>query len=226
MQRGDEMPPQAIALSLMSRRTAALEFTALVAGILTIMWVVPFLPAHDLVKDVFVGALLLLLVFCRVREDVSWRELGFRWDNFVPVLLRLTPYFGGLVLGLLSIGMAAGTLRFCVKSWSTLPVLPVWALLQQYMLLAFAHRRLCVLLGPGQRCTWATAALFGIMHLPNPTLTLVCAFGGYVWAREYSRSPNLYAHVLTHAIGSMVLASSLPRVLLKNMVVGYRYFST
>jgi hypothetical protein len=224
MRRGDEMVPQAIRLSAGSRRTAGLEFAALVSGVLAIMWIVPFLPAPDLVKDIFVGSLLLLLVFCRVREDVSWRALGFRVDNFVPVLFRLTPYFGGLILGLLSIGAAAGTLRFGVKSWLMLPVLPLWALLQQYMLLAFAHRRLCVLLGSGQRCTWATATLFGIMHLPNPMLTLVCAFGGFVWAREYSRSPNLYAHVVTHTVGSMILASSLPRVLLKNMVVGYRYF--
>jgi membrane protease YdiL (CAAX protease family) len=68
------------------------------------------------------------------------------------------------------------------------------------------------------------AALFALLHLPNPALTVACALGGYVWAREFDRSPNLLANALTHTIASALLANSLPGWALKNMVVGYNYF--
>jgi hypothetical protein len=101
---------------------------------------------------------------------------------------------------------------------------PFWAFLQQYMLLAFANRRLRLILGAGTHSVFATAVFFSLLHLPNPVLTLVCALGGYIWAREYEREPNLFANALTHAIASAFLANSIPSSLLKNMVVGYNYF--
>ena len=103
--------------------------------------------------------------------------------------------------------------------------MPPWALLQQYLLFGFCHRRIRLLLGPGRSSILATSTLFGLMHLPNPVLTVACTLGGFVWAREFDRSPNLVAHALTHAVGSAFLANSLPRALLKNMTVGYQYFS-
>lgn len=207
-----------------SRYRAAVELSVFITGVLAIMWIVPLLRRPNPTKDVLILALLAVLLSCHLRDQVGWRELGFRSDNLLSVLRRLTPVFGGLVLGAISIGLVAGTLRFGTKTWVSLALLPAWALLQQYMLFAFAHRRLRVVLGPGQRCIWATTVLFAVMHLPNPTLTLVCALGGYAWAREYERSPNLFAHAVTHTVGSVVLLHSLPRELLKNMVVGYRYF--
>jgi membrane protease YdiL (CAAX protease family) len=127
---------------------------------------------------------------------------------------------------LVAVGAWAGTLRFEARFWSMLAGVPLWALLQQYLLLGFAHRRLRVVLGPGRRAVFATTALFGLMHLPNPTLSLVCALGGFVWARAYDHSPNLFAHALTHTIGSAFLANSLPQALLKSMKVGYGYFAS
>jgi hypothetical protein len=198
----------------------------MVIGILSIMWVVPFTPEPKLVSRFVIWGLVALLAITRVREQASWRELGIRVDNFLPVLWRLLPFLLGLAVVLVGIGLAAGTLRFRVKSWSIIASLPVWAFLQQYLLLAFVHRRVHVLVNSGRRAVMVTTAIFAIMHLPNPALTVVCALGGFVWAREYDRSPNLFAHTLTHAIGSAILASSLPRAVLKNMVVGFRYFST
>src|SRR5262245_12564624 len=76
----------------------------------------------------------------------------------------------------------------------------------------------------GEAAAIATAVLFAALHLPNPVLTLVCALGGYIWACEYSRRPNLFANALTHTVASAFLANTLPHSLLKNMVVGYNHF--
>jgi hypothetical protein len=163
-----------------------------------------------------------LLTICFVRDGVSARDLGIRLDNMLTVLARISiPLFVFVVLTI-GVGLAAGTLRFGAKFFSMLISVPFWAFLQQYMLLAFANRRLRVIVGA--HSAFATAILFSLLHLPNPVLTLVCAVGGYIWAREYEREPNLSANALTHAISSAFLANSIPTLLLKNMVVGYNYF--
>jgi hypothetical protein len=75
---------------------------------------------------------------------------------------------------------------------------PLWALLQQYMLLVFVGRRVELIIEDRGKSRLVIAALFAFLHLPNPALTVACALGGYVWAREYERSPNLLANALTH----------------------------
>jgi hypothetical protein len=138
------------------------------------------------------------------------------------VLGRLALPLGVFISIVVAIGYWAGTLRFGTKFYSMLLSVPIWALLQQYMLLAFANHRLRVL--AGDRSVAMTAAMFGLLHFPNPILMIACAAGGYIWAREYERSPNLFANALTHTVASAFLANSLPGSLLKNMVVGYNFF--
>jgi hypothetical protein len=219
-----ELAEDVVARPAMSRRRAAVEIIALVGGVLAIMWLAPLTPWRRPVSRAIMLALVALLITAEARERVGWRALGLRWDNFLPVLGRLAPAIGGFVLVVLSLGWAMGTVQLGTRFYSMLVGVPVWGLLQQYLLLGFAHRRLRVLIDPPQQTVFATAALFGLLHLPNPLLTLACGLGGFVWAREYERSPNLFAHAVTHAIGSAFLANSLPDFLLKNMVVGYRYF--
>ena|SRR5688572_3844941 len=221
----DKMP-ESTASVWTSRSAAKVEFFILVLGVLAIMWVAPFTPQRRLTARVIMGFLIALLVFGAWRERPGLRALGFRLDNFFPVLGRLMVYVGGLVVVLVSIGLMADSLRLGPRFWSIFLGVPLWALLQQYLLLGFAHRRLRMIMGSGRAAVLATTAVFGVMHLPNPTLTLVCALGGLVWAREYDRSPNLFAHAISHGVGSAFLANSLPPELLKNMVVGYRYLLT
>jgi hypothetical protein len=201
-----------------------LELTCLVILIESIMWAVPFSPNPRLVYSGLALLIAALLLFGYVRESVSLRELGLRVDNFYRVLRRVAPSLIIFVASVLVIGMAAGTVRLRPKFFSMLIFVPPWALLQQYMLLAFAHRRFRVITGSGRVSVIASAGLFALLHLPNPVLTVVCGLGGLIWAREYEREPNLLAHSVTHAVASAFLANSLPGWLLKNMVVGYNYF--
>lgn len=201
---------------------AASEVACLVFSIEAIQWIVPLVPD---MRAAYLGLVLLILTLlsvCHFRDRAGARELGFRFDNLLDALARLALPLGGFVLLVVSIGLAAGTLHFGAKFFSMLEFVPAWALVQQYMLMAFVNRRLRLI--AGERSALWTAALFAFLHLPNPILVLACAFAGFIWAREYERAPNLFAIALTHAVASAFLANSLPRPLLKNLVTGYNYF--
>jgi len=207
-----------------SRVRAGGEIVCLLGLIELIMWGVPFTPDPT---GAYLGAVALiaaLLVTCQIRDAVPARDLGLRVDNLVPVLRALAVPFGAAIAVMLVVGLSAGTLRFGGKFVRMLIGVPVWAVLQQYMLLAFVHRRVRVVIGPGTRSIAASAGLFAVLHLPNPALTVACAVAGAVWVWQYDRSPNLLANAVTHTMASAFLANTLPATMLKNMVVGYNYY--
>jgi Type II CAAX prenyl endopeptidase Rce1-like len=207
-----------------ARRAALCEIGCLLLCIEIIMWVVPLVPNARMAYVGMAVLIAVLLVTAHLRDGVTARELGFRFDNFLPVLGRISVRLAPFLAIILLIGFAAHSLRFGARFYGMLLSVPLWALLQHYMLLAFVHRRLRVVLGDGRRAVMITALLFALLHLPNPMLTLACAIAGYVWAQAYERSPNLFANAVTHAIASAVIANALPHWLLKNMVVGLNHF--
>lgn len=206
------------------RLDAALEVACLLGCVAGIMWLAPLAPRPGAVYAGLALVVVVLLTVCHLRDGARPRDLGFRLDNFFAVLGRLAVPIALFAALMLAAGALAGTLRFGPKFFGMLVSVPLWGLMQHYMLLAFTNRRLRALVGPGRGSVAATAALFALLHLPNPALTVACAAGGYVWAREYERDPNLFAHAVTHALASALLANSLPSSVLKNMVVGYNYF--
>jgi membrane protease YdiL (CAAX protease family) len=207
----------------LGRKAALVQVVCLVCLIEAVMWLVPFFSNPSRAYGAAAIVISLLLVYCATTDPTGPDEAGFRLDNFFRVLADLSPALLVFVAAVLAIGYLYRTLNIgSPRFYSMLAAVPLWALLQQYMLLAFVNRRLRLLV-PGAS-TILTALLFGLLHLPNPVLAVCCALGGYVWAREYERRPNLLANAVTHAVASAFLANSLPHWLLKNMVVGYNYF--
>jgi len=200
------------------------EIAVLVLLVEVVMWVVPFAPNPRLAYACGASLIAFFLFACHIRGRAGARELGLRFDNVLVALKNLAIPLGAFVVLVLAIGFLFNSVRFGGKFLTMLLSVPLWALLQQYMLLAFLGRRLQLILGDGNRSILATAAVFSLLHLPNPVLVVACAAGGLFWAREYQRNPNLFANALTHTVASAFLANSLPGWLLKNMVVGYNYF--
>lgn len=207
-----------------SRRVALCEIGCLLFCMELIMWIVPLMPNARMAYAGLAALIVVLLAVTHLRDRATARELGLRFDNFLPALawisVRLAPFIAAILL----VGAAAQSLRFGERFYGMLLSVPLWALLQQYMLFVFVHRRLRVVLGEGRRAVFVTAALFALFHLPNPVLTLACAIAGFIWARAYERSPNLFANAFTHTVASALIANSLPHWLLKNMVVGTNHF--
>lgn len=204
-------------------RRAALELAALILGVEAIMWIVPVCDDPKRAYALLAAILAAFLAACHISESAGARQLGLRLDNFFRSLRRQALPLSLFILIVALAGAISETLRFKEKFFDMLLTVPPWALLQQYMLLAFAHRRLRKLLKDRSAAILATSLLFSLLHLPNPALVVACAFGGYIWAREYELEPNLLANSIAHTLASAFLANSLPAWLLKNMVVGYNY---
>jgi hypothetical protein len=188
------------------------------------MWISPLTVSPRATSAGMILLIIVLIIVPVFRDGETARELGFRTDNFFPALAHLTLPLSLFILAVVAIGLFAGTLRLGDKFFSMLVFVPPWALLQQYLLLAFVSRRMRMIFGEGKASRVGTAAIFSLLHLPNPVLTVVCAAGGYIWVRGHERQANLFASALTHTLASAFVANTLPRWLLKNMVVGYNYF--
>ena len=208
------------------------EVVSVIASALIAEWAVLALDAwHRLGLLVPVGlALMLMLASHRARGETP-RALGLTGAHFVRALKLLVPFTigGALILTLAGWGWfghspvwgreRAGWAVLGFSVWGF-----AWGLVQQYALQAFINRRLQLLWGPGWRTTLTVAALFALLHMPNPWLTAATFCGGLAWAWVYQRAPNLWALALSHACLTWVLISTLPASALGGLRVGYKYF--
>lgn len=211
---------------LNERLLAAWEIASVVATFLIAEWVViPFAANSKLVFAFLIClALGLMLLSHRARRETA-RQIGWRFDNFFSaVKLLLLPTVGSAAL-LIALGLLMKSLRFDrrqVVEWSL--TLPLWGLAQQYVLQGFVNRRGQELYGKGWQSILLVAAIFALLHLPNPWLTVATFVGGVVWAYVYQRAPNLPALALSHALMAMMLALSLPPATINSLRVGIKYF--
>ncbi len=216
------LPLQVAGLSEAQAR-AAQEVGILVAGLFMLLWAMPILDTPYPARYV-TGTVLLAFVLHRLaNEGVAAADLGLAWSTFLPALRQLALPTAIGVVGLISLGWALDGLRVPQKSLRSWMFLPLWAFLQQFLLLAFCHRRLRLLSGRGLPAACASALLFGLIHAPNPTLMIACSLAGFVWAAQFERRPNLYAIALSHALLSTCLSNSLPKSILASMRVGWSY---
>lgn len=212
------------------RALALWEIVSVVVSVLVAEWVV-FALAGDSAWALLVPVatvVAFMLLSHRVRGETA-REVGWRLDNFGRAArLLATPMllFGAL---LIAVGWYTSHLDFVRweggQSLFGVPVLSLlWGPLQQYALQGFINRRAQVVWGRGWPSVLVVAAVFALLHLPNPWLTFATFAGGLLWAYVYQRAPNLIALGLSHALMTWVLISSVPPAALHNLRVGFKYF--
>lgn len=235
---GDTPGPLAVGASVVGdeearadRAVAGWEIASVTVSVLVGEWVVLALVGDDSpLMLVPVGlAFALMLLSHRARGETA-RTLGFRLDNFARAARLLAPPTAAAVALLLVAGWLAGSINFrrWRGGWSLvgLPTFGIaWGLVQQYALQAFINRRAQILLGPGARSVLLTAAVFALLHLPNPGLAAATFAGGLLWAAVYQRAPSLPALALSHGLMTWVLISTLPPDLLGGLRVGFKYLN-
>jgi membrane protease YdiL (CAAX protease family) len=166
----------------------------------------------------------LLLMFSSHRfYNEGFKELGFRFDNFIAACrLLIVPTIVAL-LGIFLLSWLSGSIDIKPLRLRFL-LLPLWALFQQYALQGYINRRAQVVLGQNWRSVLLVAVLFAVLHIPNIPVAIFTLLGGAVWAAVYQRHPNLFALALSHSLASVALALLLPGTAVNNLRVGFKFF--
>ena len=214
-----------------SRALAAWEIASVASSVIVAEWAVLALGNHKILLAVPVGCVFALMFYSHRLRGETLSELGWRMDNFMRAARLLVPpmIVGTLLLVLVGWLWFGGSFSFGRgrAGWaiSGFPVWGlVWGLLQQYVLQAFINRRAQLIFGRGAASVVLVAAVFALLHLPNPWLTGATFLGGLIWAAVYQRAPNLYALALSHSFLTWALISTLPADALHGLRVGYKFF--
>ena len=164
------------------------------------------------------AAVIALAVWHNLRRGewgVAWHALGGASRG--AILFTLSGV--GLILGA---GWALGTLHDRRDFLGSFGPLVVWGAGQQWVLQT-------VLLREAQRAVSrrggivVAAALFGLLHLPNPLLTGVTIAAALCWCAIYDRYPNVVPLAVSHGLGTLALRHAFDAETLGRLRVGYSY---
>lgn len=133
------------------------------------------------------------------RERGLASQWGLRVDNLASAAPPLLAFFGAGVFSLAAWHAAAGGPGVPGDAWILFLLYPLWSFVQQFVLQALVASNLECLGLPRPRVVSVSAALFGIAHLPDWPLALLCAGAGLVWTSLYLRRRHLPLLALTHA---------------------------
>jgi membrane protease YdiL (CAAX protease family) len=154
-------------------------------------------------------------------------DIGLRIDNLGAAAREAI--LATTTIGLLLAGAGAllGSLDFPpLALWPrTLRDGIVWGLMQQYGLLCVYYRRFNEILPPHRGAPlWAASAVFALLHLPNPFLTLATFGAGTLSCWLYRRTPNLIVLGVMHGFVSFLIVQTLPDTITMGMRVGPGFF--
>ena len=203
------------------------EVASVITSCILAEWTVaPFAAGRGFVTAFLILLALGLMIFSHWYRGENLRAIGFRLDNFVAAVRILFLPTDGAVIVILTLEWSLSGSEFVLRPLRPrLLLLPVWALLQQYALQGFLNRRLQMALGAGFKITLLVGFIFGLLHLPNPLLSLLTFLGGVIWAAVYQRQPNLFALAISQSLASLTLALAIPPNLINGLRVGFRYFN-
>jgi hypothetical protein len=181
-----------------------------------------WMPSYSIV---FMLAAALWIGLATLASSRKISELGL-----VPTGLRTSAWVAAcgavIAAAIISGGALMGTLH--AFPWPPYPLLhsgvyAAWAFIQQFIALSFFFVRFERLLGSGTRAVFATALLFGAVHMPNWVLLACTAVMGLIFAELFRRYRKIYWLGLAHALLGIAVAVSVPNALHHQMRVGVAY---
>jgi membrane protease YdiL (CAAX protease family) len=201
------------------------EIASVVTSCLIAEWAVfVFIGRNKLIMAIPIGLAFALMLYSHWERGEGLRDIGLRVDNFVASCRLLFIPTALAVILIVTFGWLTSHGDFGAPWRWRFVALPVWALLQQYVLNGFINRRAQMALGAGAKSIALIAIAFSILHLPSPLLALLTLGAGITWGFVYQRAPNLYALALSHAAVSLTLALTISPYWLNGLRVGFKYF--
>src|SRR5689334_8225803 len=218
------------------RAVTALEVASVLASVYITVWVIiPLQPRQRWLAAIPALLALALMINSHRLRGERFGEIGFGLRHFGRALRLVGPPTLLACTVFAAVGYFTGSLHLTTHFWTSVLVVPVWGLVQQYALQGFIYRRMRSVFvdesgSPVERrqevnlAVLATAAIFALAHAPNVMLMLLTLLGALLWSWVYERAPNLWALGLSHAAISLMLMTSLPPWLLPSLSVGYKHF--
>jgi hypothetical protein len=147
-----------------------------------------------------------------VHHPAVLSEWGVRLDN-LRESARLPAYFTLVTAaGITAYRLLAGFRPLPTSAWIMLLAYPLWSFFQQLFVQSLLAGNLLRLGVPRAATLIIAALLFGAVHLPDLTLTLLCMGAGAFWTYFFLRVPNILPLAIAHGwIGTLTYAWLLER---------------
>ena len=167
------------------------------------------------------GAVLLVLGLA-VWRAIRTGEWGIRRAAFLPALGWSAAFTAAGALGIYLAGARLGTWHDRRDLWMNFAALVPWGLGQQFALQTVFLREAQATVGrPGG--VLLAAAMFAILHLPNPFLTVMTGLGALAWCWIYDRYPNLLPLAMSHALLTLAILYAFDDAMTGRLRVGIAY---
>ncbi len=149
-------------------------------------------------------------------------DSGLRRDTLRAATRLTLPVTAAMALFVIVVGLACGGVHWL--GWARLAEMSgaylAWGFAQQYLLQAFALRRLEQAGLRGYAAAVAASGVFALLHLPSPALVAVTFGAGIAWCRIFQRRCNLFPLALAHAVLAVLLYHAWPEAWLHRMTIG------
>jgi membrane protease YdiL (CAAX protease family) len=147
---------------------------------------------------------------------------GFSAAAFVPALRAATWFTVPAVLLVVGAGASLGTLHDRGATMPSLVPLIAWGGAQQWLLQTMVLREARRLVSPWPAVV-AAAALFALVHSPNPFLMVTTFAGAIGWCAIFARFPNIVPLALSHALGTLAVLYAFDDHITGRLRIGCAY---
>jgi len=173
-------------------------------------------------RGVHVGVPAVIVISITVLNGLLFGVWGLSPKALLPASRAAALFTVAALLVILGAGMAVGTLHDRGASLRDLAVLVPWGTAQQWVLQTVVLREARGPTSPNKGIVVA-AALFAVVHAPNPLLMIVTFAGALGWCAIFVRHPNILPLGVSHAIATLALLYAFDDNLTGHLRIGYAY---